>query len=239
MVVPSPGKITRSGWVIAMPNGLPSSAGLSVGTSAGSFGDHLLRRLVLAKAEEARVAQHVVAGELGERDLSDQLRRDPFDAARGDARHLGGRGLAHQRLELRHQHVARVRIEAGADAAGIPQFAALVDAHRKAAQVAPRLVALDEAQDHELLAPRAFGLEPVFRARAAIGGVGALRDDALVAAAAQRFEKLFAARGDVLGIVDRRHGVGEQGGEPVLALDIGEGCQVLTVLREQVEGEIL
>ena len=46
------------------------------------FAHHLLGRLVLAQADEARVAQDAVGGEFGEGDLGDQLGLDPVRALR-------------------------------------------------------------------------------------------------------------------------------------------------------------
>ena len=74
--------------------------------------------------------------------------------------------------------------------------------------------------------------------RAAIGRVGLLGDDPFLARRAHRVEQLLALAEDMVGIEDEGGApVAEQGGEALLALDIGQAGQVLAVDLERVEQE--
>jgi hypothetical protein len=80
-------------------------------------------------------------------------------------------------------------VEARSDLAGITQLAAVSDAEVQRTE-AGTLIALLPADDDEFLPLRAFDLEPVSAALAAIWGIGLLRDDPLAAFLADRFEQL-------------------------------------------------
>src|SRR3954452_8441798 len=90
---------------------------------AGSALAHDLgRRLVVAEAEEARVAQAAGAGPLREADLGDELGLDPRHAALLDRGGVGeGRVVAVQGAQARPEVAQRRVVEAGADLARVAQ----------------------------------------------------------------------------------------------------------------------
>ena len=201
----------------------------------GHFAHDLLRRLVLAQPNEARVPQDAVVGELGEGDFGDELRLDPVRALAVGARHLDRRLVDRERLHPLHQLLDQLGVEAGADLADIGELAAVLRRQQQRAEAAA-LVAFRPADDDEFLALDAFDLEPVAGARAAVGRARLLRDDALAALLADRVEHLLAAADDMVAVEDRRRHAFEQGREPLLALDIGQLADVLAAVDQQVEG---
>ena len=85
----------------------------------GHFAVDLLRGLVLAERNEARVAKDAVGREFGEVDLGDEARLDPVRALAFGARNLGGGLVGLERLHLFHQFFDQVAAESRADLAGI------------------------------------------------------------------------------------------------------------------------
>src|SRR4051795_13356008 len=156
-------------------------------THRGSpLADHVRGGLVVAQAEEARMAQPAGAGPLGEADLRDELRGGPRDAALLDRRRVGERRVvAAQRAQPFAEIAQRLMVEAGADLARVAQRAAVVVPEEERAELRPRAArraafveGAEEgppapppgparrgvAADHELLALLALHLEPVARA---------------------------------------------------------------------------
>ena len=158
------------------------------------------RGLVVAQAEEARVAQTAVAGPLGEPDLGDELRLDPGHAALADRCRVRERRRpvrASSRSSLA-EVAQRVVVEPGPDLARVPQAAVVVVAEQQRPELDPRAARRREAADHELLALLALELQPVARARGRVRAVGALGDQPLPALAARLLEeRLAVARCDV------------------------------------------
>src|SRR4051794_9983257 len=155
--------------------------------------DHLARVLVVAQAEEARMAQAPRARPLGERDLGDELGLHPRDPALADRRGVGERRVvAGERAHPRAQVAQGLAVEAGADLAGVAQRAAVVVAEQQRAELGARALRSGEAADDELLALLALELQPVARAGGAVRAVGALGDHALPALAARLGEQRLA-----------------------------------------------
>jgi len=84
----------------------------------------------------------------------------------------------------------------------------------------------------------AFGLEPVGGAGAAIGSVGALRDDAFGVEGAGFAEDGFAVAGNVFGKADGFVVGREQRREEVFAFAEGEVAGIVAVDVEEVEDEV-
>jgi hypothetical protein len=95
---------------------------------------------------------------------------------------------------------------------------------------------MSTADNHELLALDAFGLEPCTIARADIGSIGSLRDDAFQAGTAELVEQRLALADDMVGIVNPPGVVLQQGGELRLALHERQPGQILALKAEQIEG---
>ena len=186
------------------------------------------------------MAHPAVSRELREGDLRDQLGRHPVRPARLGpwARRVGG-VLRSSRAELRchigHHGARRSRCRPCLCRRARRPRAGRGAGRRRRGSLA-RLG--DPADDHELLPQCALHLDPVARASAAVGCVGALGDDPLLPRLAHRTVERLAGADDVLGDVNRRGvRVGQQRLQPLLALDVAMGCQVLAVDFEQVEGE--
>ncbi len=153
------------------------------------------------------------------------------------ARRLDGRRLHFERCHQLHQLVNLVGRIAGAGLAGVAQLAVLVDAEQQRAEAA-LLVRRRPADDDELLALDALGLDPAARPRADIFGIGALGDDAFEPRLAKGAEQLLAAPDDVIGVADLGRAGADQRGELLLALRQRSVGEVLAVKREQIEGVI-
>src|SRR5258708_59726 len=94
-------------------------------------------------------------------------------------------------------------VEAGADAAGVTQFAILPSPYQQRCK-GPTAVRFRPAADHELLLGEALDLEPVARALPrAIGRVGPLGDDALHPPMARALERLVPLASRVFADADR------------------------------------
>ena len=157
---------------------------------------HLPRRLILAHALIRRLPHAVAMRPAVEIDLHHHLRVHPDRRARTALllrQGVEGGLVALERLEFAVQVARALMGETGAGAAGIAQFAVIVDAeHQRADRMRVRARGR-KARDHEFLPVRTFGLDPVVAAAGMIGRVGALRDDAFQAHPAGMFEQHRAA----------------------------------------------
>ena len=198
---------------------------------------HVLRLLVLAQADEARVAHRSAGGIFGEGDFGDEVGGQPADVARRRAFDRQRRGLARTARELARQRRHRRSVEAGADIALVDQRIALALREEQRGEGARLRRRRLPADDDEFLAAGAFDLDPVARPAAGIGSIGALRDDAFLPRAAHRRIQAFARADDMVGDRDRRRGGAQQRFEPFLAFEIAQLRQRLAILFEQVEGE--
>src|SRR5688572_6349578 len=180
------------------------------------------------------MAEDAVGSELGIGHLADQLRLYPVRSAAGRARDIERRLVYLKRPHRVAEVVDHFRVEAGADLAGVAQLAAFPDAQvQRAESVA--LVALLPSNDDEFLPLDAFDLQPIASAITLVGRPGLLRDDALAAFLADRFEQLLALADDMVAIEDRLAGRLEQCREPFLALEVGEAGDVIALVDQQVE----
>src|SRR4051812_29875262 len=160
--------------------------GFRHGNGRSTLADHLARGLVVAQAEEARVAQAAGARPLGEAGLRDELRLDPRDPRFFDRRAVGERRIgAPERAQAAAEVAQRLVVEAGADLARVAQPAVVVVADQERAELGARPLWRGVAADHELLALLALHLQPVARAPVAVRAVGALGDETLPALAAR------------------------------------------------------
>ncbi len=130
--------------------------------SRPALADDLTGGLVVSQAEEAWVAQAIVAGPLGEADLGDELRRDPGHIAFTDRPGIVERGvvgaqLAHPPGELTERRL----VEPGPDLARVPQALAVEVPDKQRAKFDPRSARRRVAADHKLLPVLALELEPV------------------------------------------------------------------------------
>ena len=149
--------------------------------SRRTLADDLVRVLVVAQAEEARLAQATVGRPLGEANLTDELRPRPVCAARDrsrvDERRLGRLERAYPCTEV----AQRRRAVAGADLPGVTEPAVLVVADEQRTEVSAAARGLGEAADDELLLPGALQLQPILRATLAIRRIRTLGDEPLPA----------------------------------------------------------
>ena len=132
---------------------------------------------------------------LGERHLGDQLRLDPVCRAPRAACSANGVVAASRAPSSCLLQVAqRLRVEAGADVAGVAQPARLVvDAEQQRAEPGARALRVGVAADHELLALRALELDPVGRAARHVGRVARACRSRLRGAAGRRSRRISAA----------------------------------------------
>src|SRR3954452_3542173 len=210
--------------------------GPAAGTHRGSpLADHVGGGLVVAQAEEARMAQPAGAGPLGEADLRDELRGGPRDAALLDRRRVGERRVvAAQRAQPFAEIAQRLMVEAGADLARVAQRAAVVVPEEERAELRPRAARRGVAPDHELLPLLALHLQPVARAPVGVGAVRALGDEALPPLAARLGEQRLAG----LAAVRREaHAAGERQlrAQQALARQERQRADVAAVEPEDVE----
>src|SRR3546814_1756979 len=77
------------------------------------FGCHVLRLLVGAQADEARVADRAAGGIFGEGDLGDKIGLYPMDLARRRPVDFDRRGLARAAREFRRERRHRIGVAAG------------------------------------------------------------------------------------------------------------------------------
>ena len=156
------GTATLSGWLIRSRAGRPGSS------SRSSLPHHLARGLVVAQAEEARMAQPAVAGPLGEADLRDQLGLDP--GARRARGSRSRRRTAGRRARSGRSRAARSRSVARVEAGARPCRRSAARRRRSSRAAARRARSREpfgggEAADDQLLALLALELQPVARAR--------------------------------------------------------------------------
>ncbi len=158
--------------------------------------------MVRAQALERGVANLAFRRPLGEFDFSDQRRLDPLDRriataapATAGPRFRRKRALVH--LQFR-EPLAQVRrrhaVPAGANAAGVSQFALGVDTQRESADLSAGAFAVGEAADDKLLAKLALRLQPALGARRHIGGVCPLEHQAFQTELAGCLEHLRGRR---------------------------------------------
>src|SRR4051795_11319230 len=171
-----------------------------------SFADDIPRGLVLAQPMEARVAQHAVAGPLGEPDLCDQLRAYPMHVSLAHRVALERRTVHFTVGELRTECPQHRVAEPGADLARVDEDAAVVVAEQQRTEPGAAALRLGPAADDELLVPDALELEPVLRPTTGVRRRRAFGDDALVAARAGGTEHLLAGalamRGEPQGLTE-------------------------------------
>src|SRR3954447_24980773 len=204
-------------------------------TGGSALAHDRLRGLVVAQAEEARVAQAPGAGPLGEADLGDELRLDPGHVALADRAGVGERRVVPaQRAQPGAEVAQGVAVEAGADLAGVAQRAVVVVAEQERAELGPRPARRGEPADDELLALLALELEPVARAAVGVGAVGALGDQPLPPLAARLRVEDLPALAAVRGQADRVLEV-ERRAQEALAGQQPAGAHVAAVEPEDVE----
>src|SRR4051812_22305976 len=121
--------------------------------SARGLADDVLGRLVVAQAEEARLAQAPGAGPLLEGDLGDESRLRPVGARHARLDRVGERaGRALERAQPGDEVVERRAAEARPDLAGIAERpVGVVDADEQGAEAGARAARLGPAADDELL----------------------------------------------------------------------------------------
>ena len=168
-MIPSAGKRSLSGWVISTvlttaPRARPRSPACRR-AGRGSAGGAACRRGSTRRSRTGRPAPartQRVPGGIG---------------LNGVERRLALLELAHRAPSARSVCL----VEARADLAGVAQLAVLVVADEQRAELAARALRRREAADHQLLLGVALELQPVARAAADVGAVGALGDHALPA----------------------------------------------------------
>src|SRR5260221_8782125 len=131
-------------------------------------------------------------------------------------------------------------IEAGADPAGIAQFAAVVVvAEEQRAEALARAAGIAEADDDELLAIAAFDLEPAPAAARHIGRVALLGDDAFEGVGAGVLEEFRTARILVIAIAqDAARLAGDEALQCRLAVNEPHPEEVAVAEIEEVEAVI-
>ena len=197
---------------------------------------YLARLLVAAQAEEATVAHVPVGGELGKSDLGDQFGFEPGHPACARLVGLDRGGLALQLLHLSGEVGERIGIEAGADIALVDEVLALMLGEQQAGKRAAFRGRFLPSDDDEFLPPGALDLDPALAPPPGVSAIDGLGNDPFLPGLAHRAVKLLARAYDVIGHEDRWRRIAEQRFEPLLALDVGECCQVLSRKFEQVEG---
>src|SRR5207249_1615999 len=115
------------------------------------FPDHLPGALVLAQAQEPRMAELSVPGPLGEPDLSHQPGFHPVHTGPGKPSGREGRTVALQGTEPSGQAIERPVVEPGPHLPGVDEIVAAVVADQEGAEAPPRSLGIGKAADHELL----------------------------------------------------------------------------------------
>src|ERR1051326_516741 len=161
-----------------------------------TFPYDLARVLVVAEADETRMAELAVGCPLGEGELGDELGLDPMDAARRGP----GSGPGLERGELPAHAAQRGGIEAGADLAGVGERSVIVVADEQGAETGALALWIGVADDDEFLLVDALELLPVARAPGYVAGVAVIGDDALPVAAAGFGKVAFAVGGAMGGV---------------------------------------
>src|SRR5215217_4475543 len=181
------------------------------------------------------MAEAPVARPLGEADLAHELRSCPARTGRDRLERLERRlrllELAQPRAELPQRRV----VEARADPARVAEHAVLVVAHEQRAELRARPLRAGEPADHELLLGVALELEPVARAAAVVGAVGALRDHSLEALFARLAVDLPAVLAVPVRVQSHRVGEPERAPQPRLALAQRKRAEVVPVVAGEVE----
>src|SRR5579872_877433 len=119
-------------------------------SSLGAFPDDVSRTLVIAEAEEARLAQPGFTRPFGEADLGDELGPCPVCAARDRSRIDEGR-LGRLQAPQPNTEVAECRLGvAGPDLPGVTKGALLVVSDEQGTKVGPAATGIGVAADDEL-----------------------------------------------------------------------------------------
>ena len=191
----------------------------------------LLRPLVVAQAEEDRMAQVAPLGPLLVAHLADQLGVDPHDAL---ARHLGERPRPLRRLQAGADLGHLALGEAGAHGAGVVPPLAPAQAQVQLAEAAR---AGRKPEDREVGRAVDPHLQPVGRVAAPVLRIGPLGDDALEPEPLDRRVEVLAALEHLLRTADRRRLWAEHAPQQRLAVGERERPQVVAGERQEVEGE--
>ena len=167
--------------------------------------DDLLRPLVVAKTDVARMSQLAVGGPLAEADLCDQLGSHPMHALLRPGpscrRRLGPVRSRGARTAREHRELALA--EAGAHLAAEPQLALFVVADQQRSEPGARPTGIGPPQHDELLLAHALELQPVVRAPVRVRSRGLLGDEALPTLLASGAERDLSLLVQVLGETDR------------------------------------
>src|SRR5207244_12396684 len=139
-------------------SGLPGSS-LSL-VRGRSLAHNLARVLVVAQAQEARVAESPVAGPLAEPHLHDQLGLDPCHVPATQVGLDEGRPFAPQRPQAAREVAERLTVETRADLARVAQPPVLEVPDEQRAEIHARALRCREATHHQLLLRGALGLAP-------------------------------------------------------------------------------
>ena len=150
-----------------------------------ALADDFLGGLVVAKADEARMTEFVVAGPFREADLCDEFGCDPMDAApwedgAGDRRDSGfkpSKVLAQTRQGF--------SIISGANFACVDQVFAAVKANQERAEAGPLPFGIGVADNDEFLLLHALEFQPVARPARHIQGLGIFCDHTFPSKAAR------------------------------------------------------
>src|SRR5262245_2513460 len=169
----------------------------------------LARPLVVAQAEEDRLAELRLVGPLVERHLSDQLGREPGRSL--DARWIGERRrLPDQRLEAPMERGECLLSVAGSHAPHVAQVGSAVRAEKQRSEVGACSCRRRIASDHELFLLVHLDLEPLPRAPLDVDRYAVLGDHPLETLLLCQAECLEAVRPQTarsekaIGFADRR-----------------------------------
>ena len=222
-MIPSSGNRTLSGWVISTvlttaPRARPRSPACrrAARGSAGGGGGRRASTPRSRPGPPARAVTQRVPGGIG------------LKGANGDSSCSSSRSRGAELAE-------RLVVEAGADLPGVAERAVLVVADEQGAELGARALRRREAADHELLLGVALQLQPVARAPAGVGAVGALGDHALEALPARLAVELLAVLAVPVRVEADRALEVERAPQARLALAQRERAQVLALVARQVE----
>src|SRR5688572_28900419 len=153
------------------------------------------------------MAQATVVGPLAERDLGDELRRDPMHAG-SRLRACGNRlerarGLL-ERCESFDRVVERLHRKARAHLARVEQRAVLVVTEQQRPDAVARAFSLGEAADDQLLSQKALRFQPALPSPTDVWLISTLRDDAFETAPARETEERDAMADHVIAVAQRQ-----------------------------------
>jgi len=167
------------------------------------------------------MAHPPVAGKFGKGYFGDQFRRNPMGIPALRFRDVGWRCLACQLTHLACQLFHHLFGKAGPDPALVDEAIALVLGKQQRSKRTCLLVRLAPANDHKLLPPRAFYLQPGSGTPTVIGCIGALRDDALLSRLAHRIQQFLTPTDQVIGKANAVLAFSEDRVQSFLALNVG------------------